>query len=340
MTIDQFILEHEPTWNRLGTTTYKMRDAKSEVDFIQFSADLEAVQTHLNIARTHFNDDELINRLSTLCAHAGRAVHRGEPLSTQAIKRWFLESFPAAFWSLRYWILLATVVFIATAVLSGLWANSSTDVLDAFMIKPLREEYVRHDFVEYYTNDESPLFFAKVTTNNIGIAFLCFGAGMLFVLPSVLVLVSNAFQLGAAWAVFAEVDQTSTFWLHIAPHGFMELFAIFVAAGMGMALGWTWIDPGPRSRGEAFADVGSRTVTVTIGVALMLVISGLIEGFITGSGLPLWFKAAFGFLVWVFFTGVTLYLGWNAARRGLTGSLKQAQRVEFSAPATTIYTRY
>lgn len=340
MTIDQFIFEHEPTWNRLGTTTYKMRDAKSDVDFIQFSADLEAVQTHLNIARTHFNDDELINRLSTLCAHAGRAVHRGEPVSTQAIKRWFVESFPAAFWSLRYWILLATVIFIATAVLSGLWANSNSEVLDAFMPKMMRDDYVRHDFVDYYSRDEGALFFAEVTTNNIGIAILTFGAGMVFALPTVFVLMINAFNIGGAWAVFAEVDQTATFWLHIAPHGFMELFAIFVAAGMGMALGWTWIDPGQRSRAEAFADVGSRTVTVTIGVALMLFISGLIEGFITGSGLPLWFKAVFGFVVWLAFTVITLYLGWMASRRGLTGSLKQAQRVEFSAPATTTYTRY
>lgn len=340
MTIDQFILEHEPTWNRLGTTTYKMRDAKSEVDFIQFSADLEAVQTHLNIARTQFNDDELINRLSTLCAHAGWAVHRGEPLSTQAIKRWFIETFPAAFWSLRYWILLAALIFIGSAVLSGLWAHTNPEVLDAFMPAHDRDAYVRRDFVDYYSKDEGALFFAEVTTNNIGVAILTFGAGMVFVFPTVFVLTANAFGLGGAWAVFAEVDQTATFWLYIAPHGFMELFAIVVAAGMGMALGWTWIDPGPRSRGEAFAEVGSRTVTVTIGVTLMLVISGLIEGFMTGSGLPLWFKAVFGFVVWLTFTSITLYLGWLAARRGLTGSLKQAQRVEFSAPATTTYTRY
>ena len=340
MTIDQFILEHEPTWNRLGATTYKMHDAKSDVDFIQFSADLEAVQTHLNIARTQFNDDELINRLSTLCVHAGRAVHRTEPPTTQAIKRWFLETFPAAFWSLRYWILLATVTFIGAAVFAGWWALSDIKVLDAMMPPEIRDEYVRRDFVEYYSKSEGALFFAEVTTNNIGVAILTFGAGMFLAIPTVLILITNGFNLGMAWAVFANADQTATFWLYIAPHGFMELFAIFVAAGMGMALGWVWIDPGPRSRGEAFAEVGSRTVTVTMGVCLMLFISGLIEGFLTGSGLPLWFKAIFGFLVWAVFTSTVLYLGWLASRRGLTGTLKQATRVEFSAPATTTFSRY
>ncbi len=310
------------------------------VDFIQFSTDLEAAQTHLNIARTAFQEEELVSRLSVLCAQAGRVAYRTHPVTWQSIQRWFLETFPAAFWSLRYWILLSSAIFIVTAALFGLWAIQDHNVLDAFMSPNFREDYVDHEFIDYYSNQPSAVFFSLVTTNNIGIAITAFGSGILFAVPTLFVLVINAIQLGGAWAVFVDAGQQSTFWLYIAPHGCMELFAIFVSGAMGMAMGWTWIDPGPRSRGEAFADVGSRAVTVAIGGAFMLVIAGLIEGFVTGSPLPLWFKAAFGFAVWLSFTATVSYLGWQASKRGLSGTLKQAERIEFSLPATTVYKRY
>lgn len=331
---------HEPTWIRLDQTIQAQKKSGKDVDFAQFSRDVEAVQTHLNYVRTHFRDDELIHRLSNLCAQAGRAHNRAQPVSLNGIKRWFVEIFPAAFWTFRYWVLVSVVVFVVTFLTVGLWAINNPEVLDTLMPHEYRKEYVDHLFVDYYSDDEGFLFFSKVTTNNIGVALLSFGAGMLLTFPTLLVLVNNAINLGGAWAAFVDAGDQSTFWLHIAPHGFLELSAIFIAGGLGMALGWTWIKPGDRSRTEAFADVGSRSVTVILGTALILVLAGLIEGFVTGSTLPLVFKAAFGFVAWAGVFGVITYLGWQASRKGQTGSLQEGQRIEFAAPATLTYTRY
>lgn len=340
MTIDEFIRKNEPLWIRLDQTWRAHKSKREVVDFVQFANDLDAVQTHLNVVRTHYRDDELIYRLSTLSAQAGRALNRTQPLTFGAIRRWFTETFPAAFWSFRYWILFAFVVFFLSFLGMGLWAIADVEVLNTLMPEGLRKAYVEHDFVNYYSDDEGALFFTKVTTNNIGVAFLTFGSGVLLAVPTLFVLFSNATQLGAAWAAFVEAGDQSTFWLYIAPHGFMELFAIFVAGGIGMALGWTWVVPGNRSRVAAFADVGSRTTTVAMGMAVMLVIAGLIEGFVTGATLPLWMKAGFGFIAWASLVALLCYFGWQSSRKGMTGSLRELQRIEFSTPAKVSLVRY
>ena len=54
----------------------------------------------------------------------------------------------------------------------------------------------------------------------------------------------------------------------------------------GLRIFWTWIDPGPRTRGTALAQEARALFTVAIGLVGVLAVSGLIEGFVTGSGLP------------------------------------------------------
>ena len=60
-----------------------------------------------------------------------------------------------------------------------------------------------------------------------------------------------------------------------------------------------------------------------VGIALVLLVSGVIEGFVTPSGLPTWARIGIGlvaetaFLVWV------LVLGRRAHRAGVSGDLAE-----------------
>ena len=56
-------------------------------------------------------------------------------------------------------------------------------------------------------------------------------------------------------------------------HGLLELSAIIVAGGAGLAVGWAVIDPGDRSRSEALADQVRaagvrRTAVIVVGRVL------------------------------------------------------------------------
>ena len=55
-------------------------------------------------------------------------------------------------------------------------------------------------------------------------------------------------------ALMIDHDRGSLFFGLILPHGILELTAVFVAAGVGLRLFWSWVEPG-----AAPAAVAART---------------------------------------------------------------------------------
>jgi uncharacterized membrane protein SpoIIM required for sporulation len=180
-------------------------------------------------------------------------------------------------------------------------------------------QLVERDFAEYYSTDPAGSFAAKVWTNNAWVAALCLVAGVLLV-PVVVVLAVNVVNVGAIGGIMTANGRLDLFLGLITPHGLLELTAVFVAAGAGLRLGWAWIDPGPRRRADALAVEGRTTVGMALGVALLLLVSGVIEAFVTPSGLPTWARVGIGVLAEAGFVAYVL-LGFRRLRQGEGGDL-------------------
>ena len=112
------------------------------------------------------------------------------------------------------------------------------------------------------------------------------------------------------------------FWGFILPHGMLELTAIVIAGGAAFQLGWALLAPGDRSRADALRHEGQRTVSVVLGLTAMFVLAGLIEGFITGRGLPVGARVGIGALGWVAALAYFGIRGRAAALGGETGMLR------------------
>jgi len=110
----------------------------------------------------------------------------------------------------------------------------------------------------------------------------------------------------------------------ICPHGLLELSAVIVAAAVGIRLFWTILVPGPRTRERALAEEGRAAVTITLALAVVLFVSGLIEGFITPSGLPWVVKDAIGVVVFAGFWAYMFIAGRAAVHEGATGDVEGA----------------
>ncbi len=91
-----------------------------------------------------------------------------------------------------------------------------------------------------------------------------------------------------------DAGRADVFYGLILPHGLLELTVIFVAGGVGLRLGWSWIATGPRTRAQALATEGRAVGAVALGLAVWLLISGLVEGFVTPSTLPAWARITIG----------------------------------------------
>ena len=69
------------------------------------------------------------------------------------------------------------------------------------------------------------------------------------------------------------------------------------------------VSPGPRPGCRAVAEEGRSLITVALGLVLVLFVSGLVEGFVTPSPLPVWAKILIGALVLAAYWVYVLVLG-------------------------------
>lgn len=234
--------------------------------------------------------------------------------------RFFRLQLPAALYRLRWTTLVIAVGFIFVTVGTAAWIASDPALVATLGPPDALEQYANESFAEYYTENPAAAFMGMVWTNNAWIAMQCVLFGVTGIWP-VYVLVQNAMVLGAAGAVMAVHDKADLMVLYILPHGMLEITCIFVAAAAGLHVFWSWVAPGHRSRSEALAEQGRALATVALGLVFALFLAGLVEGFITGWGLPWPVKIGIGAAALAVFLSYMLVVGSRAHHRGETGDL-------------------
>jgi uncharacterized membrane protein SpoIIM required for sporulation len=85
-------------------------------------------------------------------------------------------------------------------------------------------------------------------------------------------------------------------------HGVIELSCIFIAGGAGLLIGSALIIPGDMTRADALKTRGMEAVRLMMGVAVLLVVAGTIEGFISPAAIDPRIKYSIAAL-----TGITMY---------------------------------
>ena len=182
------------------------------------------------------------------------------------------------------------------------------------------EQLVNNDFENYYSESAASHFAAHVWTNNAWVAAFCIALGVLG-LPIIYVLWQNVPNLAVVGSIMIRHDRAGLFFGLILPHGLLELTAVFVASGTGLRLFWAWVRPTDDSRSRSLAAEGRSAAGVALGLVVVLLVSGLIEGFVTPSGLPTWARVGIGVVAELLFLTYVFTLGRRAFRAGWTGDL-------------------
>ena len=316
MDLDAFAAVRAERWARLERLSGRRRLSGAESDeLVQL---YQAVATDLSRIRSSAPDAATVARLSDLLGRARSAIAGAHEPAWSDVTRFVVLSLPAALYRIRWWTVAVTAASLLVGVLAGLWVATNPDALTAMGTPAERRSYAEDSFAQYY--DPSAGFAAMVWTNNAWIAAQCVGLGISGIWP-VFVLVTNAVMVGATGGMMADEGMLDVFLSLIAPHGLLELTAVFVAGAAGLRLFWTWVDPGPRPRSQALAQEARALFTVAVGLAAVLGVSGLIEGFVTGSGLPWAVKVTIGALALAAFWAYTIVLGRRAVAAGHTGDL-------------------
>lgn len=81
-------------------------------------------------------------------------------------------------------------------------------------------------------------------------------------------------------------------WSFVAPHGVLELPAIFIAGGAGLRIAQGLMFPGLLPRKVSLARAGLEGVQLLVGTIPILIVAGLIEAFVSPTELPVALKFA------------------------------------------------
>ncbi|MFF0190691.1 stage II sporulation protein M [Streptomyces sp. NPDC005244] len=327
MDLDVFVSAHRAEWDRLDALLRRQRrldgaEADELVTLYQRTA------THLSLIQSSAPDPQLTGRLSQLVARARSAVTGTRRASWRDVTGFLTRGFPAAVYRSRHWWVPTALLSTAIAALLGWWIAAHPEVQASIAAPSQLRDLTRPggEYETYYSSHPAASFAAQVWTNNAQAAAMCLVLGIFLGLPVLWILFQNMLNVGVGIGLMSSAGRLDTFLGLILPHGLLELTAVFVAAGTGLRLGWTVIDPGPRSRRTALAEEGRAALGMAVGLALVLFISGAIEGFVTPSGLPTWARIGIGIAAEVAFLLYVYVLGGRAVRSGDTGDVEASER--------------
>ncbi len=321
MDIDRYLVTNRPGWGRLThlTTQVNTRPSTLSSDEVrEFLTLYQRASSQLSFARGQYDNPELTAELTTLVANANAVLYRRTSSPASTFRRFFTIFFPAAVWHLRKVVAVAALVTFVPAAAIGLWLGNDDVSLNALDDEANRAAYVNEDFEDYYSSEPAAQFASAVLLNNIRVSFTAFGAGILFGVGTLFILAYNGANLGVAWAVFIAAGQQSKFFGLIIPHGLLELSAIVLAGAAGMSIGFAMLAPGDRHRSAALAEEARRAVVVILGLILVFIVAGFIEGFVT-PGLPAIPRITVGVAVELIFVTYVVAFGRRAAALGFTG---------------------
>ena len=331
MDLDAFVTEHGAEWNRLQKLLAKRRRKLSAAEIDEMVVLYRRAATHLSVVRSRSPDPTLVAWLSRLVLQARAAVTPSTGFSVAAVGRFFTVAFPSEVYrALGWWVGVAAGFVALGGAMIGMVAEDEQIAL-SFLSQQQIDDIVTNDFEAYYSTYAPQNFAALVWTNNVFVSAICLAGGVL-ILPTLYMLWENALSVGIIGGIMVGNDRAGVFFGLITIHGLLELTCVFIAAGVGLRIGWSWIAPGPlRTRSQALAETGRAGVVVALGLAVPLAVSGLVEAFVTPLPLPIPFKLVVGGAVWLLFLAYVVVFGRNATRQGLTADVEEHER-EATAP--------
>ena len=284
----------------------------SETEVNEFAEHFREISADLARSRTYGASAGTLFALERVVGSGHNQFYRPARKSIRRFLTWLIAGFPtlvrkrwkpiALSMALLYGpTILMFTLLVARPELEEIYANPAMIVRAERALEP--DVDYRDTWGDVWVG--SPLLSSMLIANNIQVAFKAFASGFLACIGSVLILIINGLSFGGALAVFANRGVLDNIGAFVLPHGFIELTAICIAGGAGIWMGSAFILPGRERRFVALASRAKEAISMVAGVAIMLLIAGLIEGFISPARITPEIKYAAGALfaaatIWYF----------------------------------------
>ncbi len=289
----QWAATRAPQWDELAELVDERRRHPKTMDAARI--DLLCVRyqqaaADIAVLRSREPLSPLLPRLNDLVVRAHAAVHPARGGGLRALGGFLWIGYPRLVWELRRPIAVCASLGIAITLAAFAWAMADPVSAAAFLPPSVRDAaYFEHDPIPAGLMGPEA---AGIFTNNILVSFYAFGGGLTMGLLTLYIIYSNSMLLGVLSGVVNHDGFSSEYWSLILPHGVIELSCFAITAGAGLALADAIVRARPEPRAVAIRREATRGTLVVLGTMPLLVLAGLIEGFITPSDLPIPAKLA------------------------------------------------
>ncbi|MGH2788091.1 MAG: stage II sporulation protein M [Actinomycetota bacterium] len=316
MNLDRFQNERRPSWDELDHLVAAARRKPERLgpERIRALGSLyRAASADLALARRKWPGDPVVVRLEVLVGAARHLVY-DSPIRSRSLADFIVHGYWKRVAERPLPLVIAAVLLIGSGTLSALWARS--DPADAATVAPESARAVTREREEGrslgLSVEEKAAFSSFIFTHNIRVSFLALGGGILLGLGTAYVLLYNGFVLGAVAGLAIGAGNGTPFFELTTGHGILELSCIIVTAAAGLRLGWSLVEPGPGRRIDSLVAEARRATELVLGTVPWLVVAGLVEGFVTPSGLGLSTMIVVGVGLGLIYWALVLWRGHGA----------------------------
>ncbi len=282
--------KRKPYWDRLEqlVTSTGRNNVRSlaHPEITELALLYRQVASDLARVREDPTGGELARYLNDLLGRAHNLVYMGRRAGPAGILRFYAVEYPQLFRRTFPNVLAAFLLFLVGAV-GGFLVSLARPGFAAYLLGPKMIETIdRHQMWTQSIVTIKPLASSAIMTNNLIVCFTTFAMGITAGLGTVWLLVLNGLLFGVVNAACWNGGLLRSLWTFVAPHGVLELPAIFIAGGAGLVLARGLLFPGELPRGVSLARAGALSVKMLLGTIPLLLVAGLMEGFVSPSDLP------------------------------------------------------
>lgn len=305
---DRFINQRKNAWQRLEELLRLLDHASlrrlNREEVRELGRIYRRTASDLAIARAESRDPRLVNYLNSLVIRAHGRIYRADAQGGKKILHYFTRELPQTFRRTWRYTFVSFSVFFVFAVFSFIATRYDVEFSELVGVDAAFRETVIETKTHWWEslNEANQAGASEIMTNNIMVTIYTFAFGATLGVGTLFYLAYNGALIASVLALTYRAGFGNDLVTFMVAHGVIELTCIFIAGGSGLLVGTAMIVPGDLTRADALKTRGMEAVRLMLGVAILLAIAGIIEGFISPALIDPRIKYSVAAL-----TGVALY---------------------------------
>ncbi len=279
------LLARTRDWQAADTRAGRFAHGRSDdaADAARLADDYRLLAHDLARARALMPGSRTREYLESAYARTHATLHHGAWRAGDALRRLLLEETPLAVRWLAPYLAWTSLIFVLAAGAGYALVRRYPELIALFASPDTIASVERGQLWTQGLLNVVPssVLSVQILTNNIVVSLFAYCLGLLFGLGTLYILGINGLMLGAIFAFVAEHGLAGALFRFMIAHGCVELSVMCLSGAAGAAIGEALIRPGAAGRLESFRAAALRTAPVLVSCAVLLVGSGLIEGFIS-----------------------------------------------------------